>query len=255
MWQGKFARLALVTLALCTITACSGNRSRGSSEPNLAQVYADMGGAYLQRGQRDEAREKLQRALDLDPQLPAAHHYFGELYHQLGQNADAELHFRKALKLAPGNPEIRNNYGVFLCDLNKLTEAEEQFALAINNPDYRTPELVYENAGRCAFRNGNVEKAEKYFRSALKLNPNMPNTLCQMATLNFERGNFLSARAYIQRCMDAAPPSPQVLWLAVRIERELQDKTATRKYAKQLKNDFPDAKETNLLIQSQGSDN
>ena len=74
MWQGKFARLALVTLALCTIAACSGNRSRGSSEPNLAQVYADMGGAYLQRGQRDEAREKLQRALDLDPQLPAAHH-------------------------------------------------------------------------------------------------------------------------------------------------------------------------------------
>lgn len=245
----------LASIAFSVLAGCSANRAKSSSQESLAQTYANMGGTYLQRGQHDEAREKLLRSLELDPKLPAAHHYLGELYHQLGQNQDAEKHFQKALSLAPGDPEIRNNFGVFLCDLNKLSEAEQQFALAIGNQNYRTPELAYENAGRCAFRNGDVEKAETYFRNALKMNPNMPNSLFQMAMLNFERGNFLGARAYIQRCMDAAPASPQVLWLAVRIERELRDKTAASKYAKQLKNDFPDAKETNLLIRSQGPDN
>lgn len=247
--------VVFLAITLCFLVACSTNRGRGSSEENLAQVYADMGGAYLQRGQRDEAREKLERALELDPKLPAAHQYFAELYHQLGQTADAEKHFRRAVSLAPENPEIRNNYGVFLCDQNKFAEAEEHFNLAINNIDYRTPELVYENAGRCAFRSGDVDKAERFFRTALKYNPNMPNSLYQMATLNFDRGNFLGARAYIQRCIDAAPPNPQVLWLAVKIERQLHDKTAASKYAKQLKNEFPEAKETNLLIQSQSLDN
>ncbi len=69
-----------------------------------------------------------------------------------------------------------------------------------------------------------------------------------MAQLNFNRGNYLSARAYIQRHMEVSQHSASAMWLGVRIERALGDNTAAASYAKVLVTDFPNSKETELLL-------
>ena len=72
-----------------------------------------------------------------------------------------------------------------------------------------------------------------------------------MAELSFELERHLQARGYLQRFEDAARRhTARTLWLGIRIERALGDRDAEASYALQLEKNFPDAKETQLLLES-----
>ncbi|MDX1251262.1 MAG: type IV pilus biogenesis/stability protein PilW [Gammaproteobacteria bacterium] len=236
-----------------TLAACAPSPARKAAEQaeSPAQAYTNLGLAYLQQGNRKLAVEKLQRALEADPDFPAAHHYIAEAYQQSGQMDKAEQHYQRAVKLDPSDPMLQNNFGAFLCGRGNYEGAEKQFLSAAKNPRYETPELAYENAGMCSQRVPDAQKAEQYFRAALEINAKLPGSLYQMAALNYDKKNYLPARAYLQRYLAVAPHTPQSLWLGVRIERELGDNATVAEYAKQLKNNFPAAEETRLLLETE----
>ena len=50
--------------------------------------------------------------------------------------------------------------------------ARQYFLQAAESPLYRTPEVAYTNAGRCARADGRPKDAEQYFRKALAIKPN-----------------------------------------------------------------------------------
>ncbi|MCL4315813.1 MAG: hypothetical protein M1527_02950, partial [Gammaproteobacteria bacterium] len=95
-------------------------------------------------------------------------------------------------------------------------------------------------------------KAERYFREALRISPNLPESLYQMALLSYEAQNYPSARAYLQRYAGAAQHTPRSLWLGIRVERELGDKNALASYSLLLKGKFPESEEARLLLQETG---
>lgn len=236
--------LLALSLAACTQQPL---RTGSGQSDSLAQIYTNLGLTYLQQGKRDLALEKLQRAVEADPDLPVANHYLAETYQQLGQVEKAEHYYRRAVKLDPENPMLRNNFGAFLCGHGNRDEAEQQFLLAAKNPRYETPEQAYENAGICAQRIPDAEKAEQYFRAALGINSKLPRTLHQMAALSYDKQRYLPARAYLQRYLEVAQHTPQSLWLGIKIERALGDENVAASYAAQLKSNFPDSEETRLL--------
>lgn len=260
----RAALLGLILgLAACNTTP-SSTASPGSgsnlSEPNagdrsdtLAETNVKLGIGYLQQGQRELALSKLQRALALDPNLPSAHNAIAIVYEQLGERGLADQHYQRAVSLGPQDSSAHNNYGAFLCRNNQLDKAEEQFLLALNNPLYKSPESAYENAGLCALRAPNLPKAEKYFRSALQINPKLSSSLYQMAWISFEKQEYLPARGYLQRYSEVAKQHAQSLWLGIKIERVLGDKNAVASYSLLLRSNFPDSDEAKLLQESTGN--
>ncbi|HWP94505.1 MAG TPA: type IV pilus biogenesis/stability protein PilW [Gammaproteobacteria bacterium] len=214
---------------------------------NAANINVRLGVAYLQQGKLDLAKEKLEKAVEQDPKLPAAHTAVALLYERLGEMDKAKDHYRRALRLAPNDPAVRNNYGTFLCRRNELREAVEQFVAAARNPLYPTPAAAWTNAGVCARRIPDLEAAERYLREALAIDPEFPDALAQMADLTFERGDMLKTRGFLQRFLAQGKPTPAMLWLAVRTERALGDEAAARRYAERLRTEFPDADETRAL--------
>jgi type IV pilus assembly protein PilF len=106
------------------------------------------------------------------------------------------------------------------------------------------------NAAVCTRRQGDLSQAETYLRRALDRNRRYPMGLGQMALVSFERGNSMSARAYLQRYMAVAEPSSEMLWLGVRVERDLGDDRAEREYAELLRTRFPDSLEVQMLQES-----
>lgn len=240
---GRVLAIAMMLL----VTGCSSSGSKPSNPQNAADLNAQLGLNYMEQGDNEQAMKKLQHALELDSQSASAHHYIAELYQKLGQNREAEEHYRKALSLTPADPMVLNNYGVFLCLQRRLGEAQEHFLAAAKQPFYRTPEVAYSNAGSCALEVPDMAKAEEYFRTALRLNPGMPDALYEMADLKFKQKEYLQARAFLQRYMEAAPATSQSLWLGVRLERHLGDETTAAKYAKQLQEKFPSSQEAALL--------
>lgn len=247
--SGMAGLLVAVLLAGCV--SSSNFPGDKVSLQQASQYNVELGVAYLQQGRRDLAMQKLQLALQQNPDNANAYMAIGLLYNNTGDAQRADENFRIALRKDPNNPQIQNNYAVFLCQHGQPKQSERYFIEAAQNPLYPTPEAAYTNAGVCANKIPDPTAAVQYFRKALDINPNFLEALYQMARLSYEHKQYLDARAFIERFTSASPqPRPEVLLLGVRTERALGNNQAAAIYAKQLLKQFPNSPEAQQLTQS-----
>lgn len=218
-----------------------------------AEINLELGVDYLRKGNLEQAKEKIERALNQDPRNAKANAAAGLLYDRLGEQRKSEQHFDRAISLDSKNPEIRNNYAVILCQHRVFDRGEKMALSALSDPLYKTPEVALMNAGNCRLSAGDSKGAEGHFRKVLERKPRYAPALFQMAELEFEQNNHIAARAFFDRYMEVARPSSAGLWLGYRIERELGNASAADNYARRLRNEFPTSNETKELIESQKS--
>jgi type IV pilus assembly protein PilF len=230
-----------------SLAACSTQPPRPPGTESPGEPLVRLGVAYMQRGDKALALEKLQRGLELDPNLSAGHYAIALLYEQLGELDKAETHYRRAIALRPDYAEAHNAYGAFLCQRKDFEKANKEFLAAAENPLYTTRGLAYANAGLCALDKPDPALAEKYFRLALEINPTQPTALFHMAALSYAAGRFLNARGYLQRYQEVGTQTSESLWLGVRTERQLGDARAAANYALLLRQRYPDSKEAEQL--------
>jgi type IV pilus assembly protein PilF len=216
-----------------------------------AQVNTQLALAYMREGDLATARAKLEKALDQDPDTATTQMAAGFLYDRLGEDDKAKASFERAMKLGKNDPVIMNNYAAFLCRKGDKKTGEAYFLQAAKNPLYRTPEVAYANAGRCARADGRPKEAEQYFREALAIRQDQLDSLFEMAELAYDAGNYLQARAFLDRYAASAPVSATSLWLAYRIERALGDDAQARMSAAKLKRDFAMSPEMSLLLEAE----
>ena len=246
------ALVACLVLAGCTTTQVD----EGSGKTDLkeaARLNTQLGIDYMRKGQYDLALEKLQRALEQDSDLAAAHSTIALLYQRRGEADQAEDHYREALDLNKDDPTTLNNFGIFLCGQGEIADAEEIFVKAAQNKDNLNPADAWANAGVCARRDPKkLDKAEGYLREALRINARHPNALAQMAQVSYEKQDYLRARAFLQRYESIARATPQTLWIAAQTERKLGDLQSARSYERRLRTDFPEAPETEAMLKQSG---
>lgn len=244
--------LLILALLLSGCNQATGGGSLDVSEHSneVAESNLNLGIAYLKRGDYEKSMEKLNRALEADPHYAPTLNALGLLYQKLGNNAKAEGYFKQALSNRANDPYTLNNYGQFLCENGRFEEAQKAFTAAAGNPLYETPEIPLTNAGTCALEINQPETAEKFFRDALEKNPRIPIALIQMSQLLYDKGNYLSARGYLQRYLEVSRHTAASLWLGIQIEEQLGDKNTLSSYALLLKNKFPDSNEAKLLQKS-----
>ena len=245
------AALAVVAALSGCVTTSGFDRKELEKPKEAAQYNLQLGISYLRQGRLDLARDKLERALEQDPQSAEVHAAAALMYEQARLYERAEGHYRTAVRLDPGDSAVLNSYGVFLCFRGRHDEAESHFLKAAQNPFYRTPEVAYTNAGVCARRAPQPDKAEAYFRQALEANPRFVDALLQMADLSFQQEDFLQARAFLQRYAESATHTAEALWLGVRTERAMGDAEAAESYARRLRTEYPESAQTRLLLESE----
>ena len=219
---------------------------------NSARVHTELAANYYGRRQFDVALEELGIALKAYPNYGQAYNLLGLVYMELKEDTKAGQSFEQALKINPNDSESNNNYGWFLCQRRDPAKSIAYFAAAQRDPLYTTPERSLVNAGICSRKINDSVGAEKYFRDALALQPNQSQALYNLADLSYQRGDFEESRRYLIRYMRAEVPTLDALWLAVRTERRLSDRTAEASFAAQLCRRFPDARECQLV--KMGSD-
>jgi type IV pilus assembly protein PilF len=239
-------------LQACVSQSPAGNGSP-ASESEAAIANMNLGAGYLRQGRPELAIERLQRALAQNPRLADAHSTIAIAYDQLGSNADAEEHYKRATQLEPTNSPAANSYAVFLCRQNRWSDAEPYFKRAVDNPRYTQPEVALANAGVCALRAGDRAKAEENFRAALAKNSTFSDALSNLLEMSYQDKNYLQARAFMQRYMDAKPPTAPVLWMCFNIERQLENRDAANRCAAQLREGFPSSPELAQLQELQQS--
>ena len=234
----------LVVLSAC---AGSGTVPGGVSDADAAVANLNLGAGYLRQGNTDLAIERLERALAQNPRLVEAHSTIAVAYGQAGDLEEAESHYRRATELDQDNGAAANAYAAFLCQQSRWTEAEPYFRRAAEDREYTTPEVALTNAGVCARDAGATDKAAENFRAALARNPTYPDALLNLMDLSYQARNFLQARAFVQRYLDAQPPAAAVLWICFNVERELDNDEAADRCAAQLRAGFRGTPELQAL--------
>ena len=230
--------LLVLVLAACTSTGGKYN-SNGEPKVDPAEVNAQLGIEYMRKG----------KAIAQNPDLQLAHVSLAILYERLGEEKKAAREYRKAYQLNDKDPVTLNAYGQYLCRNGELDEADKMFRKAASDPLYQYPEMVYTNAGICARKRPDMDQAEQYFRDALKHNPKYQPALQEMARTSFAREQYLATRAYLQRLQALTPLTPEFLWIGVRAEFAMHNNDAMSSYALLLKNRYPEAEETQALIE------
>lgn len=227
-------------LAACSSSPATDEQPKGRpndplSELSASQIYIQKGVHYMEEGLYDVALKDLTRAVEIDSDNPDAYNALGVLYQKLDDAPHADASFKKAIALKPDNYAARNNYGRFLCTQGRAPEAFDQFQKVIGNKLYSQPWIPLTNAGVCANMAGKKTEAEAYLRQALDIEPNFPPALLEMAKLNRGGGQFMSARAFLERYFSVAGASPESLQLGIEIETALGNEDAAAQYAQRLR--------------------
>jgi len=213
-----------------------------------ARTRLELAAAYFGRGQNQTALDEVKAALAAKPDLPEAYSLLGLIHASLGDLRIAEDNFQRALQLAPRDPDTMHNFGWFLCQQRRYTEADAQFQSALLQPQYRDAARTLLAAGACQARAGHWEEAERQLARSFELDPANPAIAYNLSEVLYRRGELERARFYIKR-VNAVPElaNAQTLWLAARIERRIGNAGGVQDFSRQLRDRFPQSRETGLL--------
>lgn len=247
--KSGLGRWCFVALLVFVSVGCGSQQQQEKDDRNLkarARAHTDLGAVYYQQRQLEIALEEFNEAAKIDPSFSLAYNGLGLVHSALGQYDIAEVNFKRAIQIDPNNSESHNNYGGFLCGRNRIDESIKEFMEAVKNPLYTTPAIAYTNAGICSMRKQDLVNAEAFFQRALQIEPLSSAAAYQLAAIQFKRNDALNAKKTLQNVM-LSQPTPEMLWLAIQIERVVGAKDDEASYALQLRRQYPDSEQAKLL--------
>ncbi len=166
------ALLPLVPICVVRNTAWQDELSLWSDAvrkgPAMPRVHVNLGKAYLEAGQYQEAIAASRRALELNPKLDRAHYNIGRAYQALEQHEEAIASYRRALEIRPELIEARNNLGNAYLVLGKTEAALIEYRLALSIHPHAQ---VFHNLGKAHLNLGQLDSAAAGFGKALALDP------------------------------------------------------------------------------------
>ncbi len=240
---------ALAALTALALAGCASSAPplHVANEQQAAAANTQLGIQYMNQGDLNLAKAKLDRALQEAPNSPDVHSARAMLFERMNLHDKADDEFRIALKLAPHDPDVINNYAVYLCQNGRTDEGVKHFMEAAHNALYRTPQAAYTNAGVCLRAAKRDDEARADFNAAVQLRPNDPEAAFQLASLDFDHAQLTAARMRIDSYIGAYQATPDLLLLGVRVARAQGDAIAAQRFARRLQLDFPGSEQERAL--------
>ena len=244
-------RLVLILSVIGMMSGCVSTDPGREKNVKASAINVQLGIGYLRQQNLELASEKLNKALNYDPESAPAHNAYAMLQERLLQNDKAEFHYRRATELDPKDSQSANNFGAFLCKNKREAESEKYFLQALENPLYNTPEYAYTNAALCLMRIGEKARAVDYLSKALAAKSDFPTALIAMSDVQFDAGNYEITRAYLERYHHVQKPTAKSLWLDIRSALQIDQDADVDSIASQLEQEYPESVEFKSWLEIQ----
>src|SRR6185369_6591595 len=167
---------------------------------NLAVASSLFGTVTLQQA-HSEGHAAVKRALDLDPQLPAAYVALCRLLFEVDWNWDAaEIELLKGIQLEPGNAEAYRLAAYIAITRGQFNDARKSIGTALSLDPLESWNHVV--AGYIAYRTGELANAEGFYRKAIALSPSSAKFHYVLGSLLLIQGQPTMALAEMQRETD-----------------------------------------------------
>ncbi|HUR59403.1 MAG TPA: tetratricopeptide repeat protein [Opitutaceae bacterium] len=164
---------------------------------DLAETHEDYAVALIAAGRKADAKQHLERAVQLKPALASARVQLGRVLGEEGKLADAMTHLEHAVKIDPKLVAAHLNLGAALSGLNRWPEAAAEFARAVElQPDsaeaHQKLALALANTGR-------LPDAQRELETALRLAPNSAETHTYLGQVLRALGREAEAAEHLAR--------------------------------------------------------
>lgn len=213
-----------------------------SDEPEArkrARIRLQLAVGYFEQGQTTIALDELKQSIAADPSYGEAYNLRGLIYMRLNDFRFAEESFRRALAINPNDSNLKHNLGWLLCQQAKYPQAQELFSQALASPRYDERAKTYRAQGLCQVRAGQRTEAELSLLKSYEFDAGNPITAYNLATLLFQRGDFVRAQFYVRRLNNSELANEESLWLGIKVERRMENREAMLQLASQLEKRFP----------------
>lgn len=248
----------LVMLGLAGISGCASKWSGAgpggsgaeiltdSDEPEArkrARIRLELAVGYFEQGQTGIALDELKQSIAADPGYGDAYSLRGLIYMRLNDFPFAEESFKKALTISPLDSNVMHNLAWLWCQQAKYPQAQQLFVQALSNPQYAERAKTFRAQGLCQVRAGLHGDAERSLMKSYEIDAGNPVTAYNLATLLFQRGDFVRAQFYVRRLNNSELANAESLWLGIKVERRMENRDAMTQLAAQLEKRFPQSRE------------
>ena len=174
--QYFFVPLCLILLASCASVTTNTNNTQAPTQTtlqlnNAAETNIRLGLYYLEQKNMQQAKTKLQLALQQSPENFLAYDAMGYFWESIQETSLAEKYYQQAIKIVPTNGATHNNYGTFLYRQKRCDLALIQFKKALQDNNYLNLAGVYKNAAQAALCLNDTKQAQKYFDKVALIAP------------------------------------------------------------------------------------
>ncbi len=218
-----------------------------SDEPDArrrARIRLELAVGYFEQGQTTIALDELKQSIAADPTFGEAYNLRGLIYMRLNDARFAEESFRKALSINPRNANVVHNLGWLLCQQTRFPESLALFSQALANPQYGERAKTLMAQGLCQMGAGQPAEAELSLLKSYEFDAGNPVTAYNLATLLFQRGDYVRAQFYVRRLNNSELANAESLWLGIKVERRMNNRDAMLQLATQLQKRFPQSRQS-----------
>jgi tetratricopeptide (TPR) repeat protein len=189
-------------------------RTAIDQQPDWAKAHFLLGSALALSGERTGARTELARALEIDGTMIEARRLLADVHAALGEHEYAVEEGRRYLKERPDNLAVRLRVAQSLVNLDRTDEALAEIQ-AIDESK-RGSEVNYAIA-RIYQRKGRLDLARGYFEKALAEEPEHPEILSSLLTLDASENRLAESSKRIKAAIAKKPDDAQLQQLAGRL--------------------------------------
>ncbi len=178
------------------------------SQPNLGEIFFQIGRLYIKEQNWDEAISYLQRALEYNPNSALINSQLAQVYGQLGKR-DAEIKFwYQAVKIDPELVTAQGYYKLAKAfeQQRKVSEAIFCYERASNHGENLIP-AHYDFAEIC-LRQGKLEQAISCYQKILKQEPQEAKAHYKIGTIYLQQKQHDAAIDQFRQTIKNAPEYP-----------------------------------------------
>lgn len=223
----------------------------------MGTYYGIKGYMCMAKGDNKNARVFFEKAINHGLEKPNHLTYYGVLLLRTGEFEYSEKILKKALELCPHDVPLYSTIkmNIAMCawklnDIDRSLELVESIygkyknsaiyglygfllsekqdydaAIKVNEEAIEYDEddaVAYDNLGQVYYKMGDIEKAEEYFKKALKRNSSLVDSLYYMGIIRISQDRFEEAYEYIEEAIDIPVPALSTVTFE-KIEKEYNE--------------------------------
>lgn len=255
----KLIKRFLVLIPVIALSACvtteTGRFTHKASPEKAVENYTQLGLGYLNKGRPDWARDRLKKALDIDPNNPQANDAMGLVWQAEGELDLSEEFFKKAIKEDPEFVLAKHHLGRLYLKMGRHDEAREPLKTASGDRYYNNRVGAYNDLALNFYREKNPNAAIEAYTQSIRLAPYNVDALVNVSTLLFEAQRYDDSLKYFDRFdrlvqREQTEHTAHSLWLGIKLLTIHQQTERTIALAAELKRRYPDSNEFRMYQQS-----